>query len=356
MVKVICTFTFRLVMAGVLSLLMAGYAYGKTYQTVNLSTPMKAHNIYDLSISLPTHWQVSKNLSDDPSVKEGAVRAVDYSKNLNYPRNIEIKVMGESISANHFYSQKIAHVLKRKFMASYRSLTNYETVHTDIVDVAGRKAIMLISHFRYNGSDMAHVHLAIPNSGHYFLVTYSDLRSLLSHNSDPSFELFWNIAEQISLPSHHFLSGVMNDGSAFAVMVVASLSLLILLAVIVMLLKNISTIQVASPEVDIDEASQHSIGPAESPLIKPPVTHDKAVSLRTKLGFGDAKDVTKKVAITSTKTSTATDDGEYLDFKEFAITQDIEAYEEDAAELDGTLIDKLDVHNRTTDDKDRFAS
>ena len=348
-------------MAGALPLLMAGYAYGKTYQTVNLSTPMKSHNIYDLTISLPTHWQVSKNLSDDPSVKEGAVRAVDYSKNLNYPRNIEIKVMSESISANHFYSQKISHVLKRKFMASYRSLTNYETVHTDIVDVAGRKAIMLISHFRYDGSDMAHVHLAIPNSGHYFLVTYSDLRSLLSHNSDQSFELFWNIAEQISLPSHHFLAGVMNDGSAFAVMVVASLLLLILFGVIVMLLKNISTIQVASPEVDIDEASQHSIGPSvpvDSPLIKPPVAvaHDKAVSLRTKLGFGDTKDVTKKVAIPVTKTSTATDDGEYLDFKEFAITQDIEAYEEDAAELDGTLIDKLDVHNRTTDDKDRFAS
>lgn len=315
-------------------------AFAESSHAVNQSLPMSTHQIYDLSIPIPVHWKVSRDLSDDESVKSGSFLAIDHSKSLNYPRNIEIKVIGESVSANHYYAEKISKALHQKFLGSYRGLDEYNTVHSEVTKISNVKSILLFSHFWLSGSEMSHVHLVVPRSEYYYLITYTDFKSRLSSSSDESFEVFWSIAENISLPSESFFSTVVQQESAFALMVFASLALLVLLGVLFHLLKNLARL------------SPH---PTENHLDMDDFQRMKPSSL--------SKSRSKKRSSSSQKPSMAMkprsvsligqthDEPDVLDFKEFSMTQDLGSLNEIEHGFDATLMDQLDIATRIDKDK-----
>lgn len=312
-------------------------------QAANQSLPMTVHEIYDLKIPLPVDWKISKNLSDSTQTKSGSVLAVDYSKQLTYPRNIEIKVIPESIVANSYYMQKMQSSLRQKFSASYRTLSDYETVHAEITEVSNVKSMLLFSHFSLSGSDMTHVHLVVPRSDYYYLITYSDFRSRLKSSSDESFEMFWSMAGELSVANQTIFSAVVEQKSAFALIVLATMALLVLLAGLFVFLKKLARVPAKSSVLDIDDLDGFKVpaprtaGPPAGRRRKKPVRPRPAAKPPSPRRPSSA--LARNVKTLQGAHEPEEDD--ILDFKEFSMTQDLGAAS-GTEELDGTLINQLD--------------
>ena len=326
---------------------------------------MKVHEIYDLKIPIPVGWKISKNLSEDPELKSGSVLAVDYSKQLNYPRNIEIKVIPDSVVANSYYTEKITKSLLQKFSASYRGLSDYETVHSEFRYISDVKSILLFSHFRLSGSEMSHLHLILPRSGYYYLITYTDFKARLKSSADESFEVFWSMAEEISVPSQTFFSTVVQQKSAFALMVLATVALIILLGFIVVWLKKLARIQ--PPPLVLDEISDEEVDSGDRVNQRKPILADQAsAQVRAKTSLARQPQPEKSRSAQSTeyrghpavspagiKDSSQEEDEDILDFKEFFMTQDLGAMGGEGSELEGTLMDQLDFQVSPVDKSDK---
>lgn len=314
-------------------------------QGANQSLPMKVHEIYDLKIPLPVDWKISKNLSDSTQTKSGSVLAVDYSKRLTYPRNIEIKVIPESVDANRYYMQKMQSSLRQKFSASYRSLSGYETVHAEITEVSNVKSMLLFSHFNLAGSDMTHVHLIVPRSDYYYLITYSDFRNRLKSSSDESFEMFWSMAGELSVADQTIFSAVVEQKSAFALIVLATTALLVLLAGLFVFLKSLARAQPkpAVLDLDMDEVESFKV-PAPRPA-KPPARRRRKKPARprppAKPSVARPSSALARNVETLQGAHEVEEEDDILDFKEFSMTQDLGAAS-GTEELDGTLINQLD--------------
>ena len=178
-----------------------------------LKEPSKPHKIYDMTLHLPQSWKVDKQFNENPGIKYGSLMAVDQNKTLTYPRNLEVRVIDETIYADSHSEEKLKTFIPRKFSKAHRGIQNYKIEGSEIVKVGGtEEAILLFSSFRLAEDDMSHIHVALPRKGYYFLLTYTDIKSLV-HTTSESYEVFWNILQQIEMPSSslftHRTSGLM---------------------------------------------------------------------------------------------------------------------------------------------------
>jgi len=220
----------------ILALLYITASYGqqtRPYDAHNLtlSEPYKEHQIYELAVKIPASWKIDESFQDDDRLKQGSLMAIDLSKDLDYPRNLEIRVIPENIHADSNGREHLQKYLKMKFVGGHRGIKQYKTDGAEFIKVGPEKsedALLLFSSFLLGDSKMSHIHLAIPRNGYYFLFIYTDIKSRVADNSSESFDVFWNIVSHIQLPQRSIWSNRNNAMfmlAAFFVLMLLSLCL-----------------------------------------------------------------------------------------------------------------------------------
>lgn len=210
--SLLCTCSIALVFGGWFFHAMAtDYAADSPQSTneINLVEATKPYKIYDLTMHIPASWKVESSFTqeNDNQTKGGSLRALDLSRSLSYPRNIELRVISEQIYADHTSTQLLQKTIQRNFSASNRQIQNYQFNGSRYIKVAKTEdATLLFSTFRISDQEYGHIHLAIPRHNYYYLFTYTDLNALISQNTDESFEMFWNIISQLELPERSIFS------------------------------------------------------------------------------------------------------------------------------------------------------
>lgn len=190
-----------------------------------LKQPVKAHQIYEMTLYIPQSWKVDSEFSERSSVKHGSLMAVDQARHLSYPRNLEVRIIPEIIYADPTSRDHLKAFLPRKFSKAHRGIRNYKIDGTEIIKIAGTEdAILLFSSYRLAEDDMSHVHVAIPRRDYYFLLTYTDIKDLVGTSSE-SYQTFWNIIQQIKLPARSVFA---KRTSGLVIVIIALVALLFL--------------------------------------------------------------------------------------------------------------------------------
>ena len=202
--------------------------------TTNLSYEPKTHKIYDLKIDIPKSWKIQSGFDHNTDQRKGALLAVDDNKKLTYPRNIEVKVIPDSLYINTGAIKDLKEFIKRRVLSSHRGLSVYNYDQSDTIKLNDRiNAIIIYASFSLNDSELRRIHLAIPYGRYYFLITYTDLRALLVSNESPSFEVFWSVVSSIDLPKRAVFAGNIQS-------IIVLLSIFIAIVMLIILIVTLS--------------------------------------------------------------------------------------------------------------------
>lgn len=194
-----------------------------------LSEPMRYHKAHDLSLPIPQSWKVDSEINELGETPRGSLMAVDQSKQLSYPRNLGLRIIDKKIYGDRSSAKKLKKYLPIKFNRSHRGIKNYKIQDSQIIKLSnGDDAILMFGSYRLGDKEMSHIHVAIPRATFYYLLTYTDMHSLIS-TSSPSYVLFWNILQQIQLPPSSILT-TNRASSLIIVMIALGATLIILLS------------------------------------------------------------------------------------------------------------------------------
>ncbi|MCY4381173.1 MAG: hypothetical protein OXC40_06365, partial [Proteobacteria bacterium] len=237
--------------------------------------------------------------------------------------------------------------VQKKMQSSYRRLSQYQSKAEFIELSRGEKGILMFSYFTHQGQEMSQIHVAIPRAKYYFLISYTDLKSLVSHSSDPSFELFWNIIQKISLPPTSRLSALVFDKSAGVFFLFAIILFFIMMAASLIAIKKRNLISENINEVnDMMEFNEQKLASQQ-------YKYERRKVKRKKPTRKPAKKSKMKKNPLWTPEFMKDDEEEYTNFKGLSATKSLS---DDLEGLDATMMDHLDVPANNQDEGNHKSS
>ena len=258
----------------------------------NLSHSMKTYSVYDLQVDLPTNWKVESGFDQKSAQRKGSLLAIDNSKQLNYPRNLEIKVIPERLYINSSSIDDLKDYIKTRMKSSYRGLKDFYYDESRSIKINNKfNTIMIFASFRLNDSEFTRIHLAIPYGRYYFLLIYTDLTGMLTNADSESFEIFWNVVESINLPKKTFFTGT---ARSISLVLLSVISFLILVFLFFNLVRLIGSIRVKNFDSVKSEMKEKEL---EDKLLKLKRKKDLKKRQNIKKKLDNRKKLRKKMAV-----------------------------------------------------------
>lgn len=152
------------------------------------------YNMFDLEISVPNGWVETQNNSN-------VLLLVNSELEAGYKRNIMIRSFNGSEYIDEISAKKFHQMILQKFRASLGKAIEYRAEDPGFLTLEnGNEAITVYAFYTQSGLDMMQINMVVSSPEKHYLITYTDVASLMMAEDSPSFERAWQILQNIRVP------------------------------------------------------------------------------------------------------------------------------------------------------------